>query len=356
VFDLIVNKEQRTPDIARFAPQPVQQDGIWLWHSQEYHTSYWGHLGLLGLDDHVLLPGFSAYRASALASAWPTNGAIADLAHAQHALVGYVHPFDAEPDPGKDASLTNALPADVAHGKIDYYEVVGFADPLASAAVWHRLLNLGFRLPAGAGTDAMTNYASLRGPVGVNRVMLSVAGERTPASLLAALKQGHSFATNGPLLGFRLEGKAPGDELALPAGTHKLEFHASLRSIVPVDHWQLLRNGRIAAELKPEPGRTDGDAEGEVEASESGWYSLRAYAKDAHPDVLDVYPYAETSAVYVTLGGEPPRSPEDADYFIAWLDRVIADVGARTDFNDERERRETLDYLAAARERYAALR
>jgi hypothetical protein len=58
-----------------------------------------------------------------------------------------VHPFDALPDPAKDERLTNALPADVALGKVDYYEVVGFADHRASAEVWHRLLNLGFRMP-----------------------------------------------------------------------------------------------------------------------------------------------------------------------------------------------------------------
>jgi 1-pyrroline-5-carboxylate dehydrogenase len=51
------------------------------------------------LSDHYLAPGFSAYQNSPLASPYPDNGAIADLAHAQGALVGYVHPFDTVPDP-----------------------------------------------------------------------------------------------------------------------------------------------------------------------------------------------------------------------------------------------------------------
>src|SRR4029434_934395 len=99
---------------------------------------------------------------------WPHNGVIADLAHAQQGVVGYVHPFDTVPDPAKDPVLTHALPADVAHGKFDYIEVVGFSDHKATAAVWYRLLNLGFRLPTGAGSGAMANYASLRGPVRMN--------------------------------------------------------------------------------------------------------------------------------------------------------------------------------------------
>ncbi len=91
---------------------------------------------------------------------------IADLAHAQDGLVGYVHPFDWPIVPEKEASLTHQLPADVINGKVDYLEVVSFADHKATAEVWYRLLNLGFHLPAAAGTDAMANYASLRGPVG----------------------------------------------------------------------------------------------------------------------------------------------------------------------------------------------
>ncbi len=56
---------------------------------------------------------------------------------------------------------------------MDYYEALGFVDEyVATATVWYRLLNCGFRLPAGAGTDAMANFASLRGPVGLNRVFV----------------------------------------------------------------------------------------------------------------------------------------------------------------------------------------
>ena len=62
---------------------------------------------------------------------------------------------------------------DVALGKVDYYEALGFVDDyVATARVWYQLLNCGFRLPAGAGTDAMANFASLRGPVGLNRVFV----------------------------------------------------------------------------------------------------------------------------------------------------------------------------------------
>ena len=51
VEDLVVNKEQRIPDIAYFSPKPDPASTATnlLLHGQEFHTSYWGHLGLLNL-------------------------------------------------------------------------------------------------------------------------------------------------------------------------------------------------------------------------------------------------------------------------------------------------------------------
>ena len=134
VYNLIVNKEQRIPDIARFDPgarrvapsgRAIEDaSGVTLFRNQEYHTSFWGHLGLLHTQRY-LTPDFSAYLFSALTSPYPTNGVIADLTHEQGGFVGYVHPFDSFPDPERE-SLTNAFPVDVALGKVDYVEIVGF--------------------------------------------------------------------------------------------------------------------------------------------------------------------------------------------------------------------------------------
>ena len=64
VYNLIVNKEERVPDIGYFRgdPDPVSSADTLIMHSQEFHTSYWGHLGLLYLSDRVLTPDFSAYQ------------------------------------------------------------------------------------------------------------------------------------------------------------------------------------------------------------------------------------------------------------------------------------------------------
>ena len=103
IYDLIVNKEQRFPDIASFRPDPdpASSRDLLILHGQEFHTSYWGHLSILNLTEHLLLPGYAAYPFTAAASPYPHNGAVADMAHRQHALVGYAHPFDVDVDPGE---------------------------------------------------------------------------------------------------------------------------------------------------------------------------------------------------------------------------------------------------------------
>jgi TolB protein len=353
VYNTIVNKEERIPDVSYFRPgvDPVSTSGTLIMQAQEYHTSYWGHLGLLHLSDHLLTPDFSAYRLTALASPYPHNGVVADLAHAQRALVGYVHPFDWSIDPAREASLTNMLPADVVAGNVDYIEVVGFSDHKATAQVWYRLLNLGFRLPAGAGTDAMANYASLRGPVGMNRVFLDTRGETTPEALREALRSGRTFASNGPLLGFELAGAHPGDAVRRNA-VGDLTYRVAMRSPVPIDHLELVQNGRVLRAFTLAADRRAFDEEGSLSIQAGGWVVLRAYNDGADPSVLDLYPYATTSPIYLNLPGGPASAREDAAYFATWMDRVLSAATERGDYNTDRERRTTLAYLQRARDYY----
>ena len=354
VFNTIVNKEERIPDIGYFrtGADPASNGAVTILQAQEYHTSFWGHLGLLQLDDHYLTPDFSAYRHTAMASPYPHNGVIADLAHAQHGVVGYVHPFDTFPDPARDPVLSNALPADVINGKVDYIEVVGFSDHKATAAVWYRLLNLGFPLATGAGTDAMANYASLRGPVGMNRVFLDTGGRRDGASVVAALKGGRGFASNGPLLGLLVDGAKPGSIVNSVAGKHR--YRIALRSPVAIDHLELVHDGGVIKSFSLAGDRRSLDAEGELDLDD-GWLLLRAWNDGADPLVLDIHPYATTNPVWLGTPKPTATAGEDASYFSDWLGRVIEAASTRDDYNDAEERKATLDYFREARQRYQAI-
>jgi hypothetical protein len=356
VYNLVVNKEQRIPDIAAFLTgrDPASPEDTLLLHGQEYHSSYWGHLALLNLTRHLLLPDYTAYPFTAVASPYPHNAMVADLAHAQSGLVAYVHPFATVPDPQQAESLTNALPVDAALGKVDYYEAVGFANHLATAEVWYRLLECGIRLPAGAGTDFMANYASLRGPVGLNRVYVPAEGDLSAERFLAALKQGRGVATNGPLLALRVTEAPPGDTLRLEPGTHSLAYRATLRANFPVDHLELVSNGKVVARLEPGAEGRQADVQGSITISESSWILLRAWSDGPRSEVLDIYPYATTSPVYVDVGDRPRRSRAAADYFLSWLGRLQAATEARTDYRAPQERAAVLLDIARAKDFYEA--
>jgi Tol biopolymer transport system component len=358
VNNLVVNKEQRFPDIAYSATglDESSEKDLLIVHGQEFHTSYWGHRGILKLKQSILLPGYAGYPNTAAASLFPMNADVYDMAHAQGALVGAVHPFDEQPDPFATPAqrITDELPVDVALGKLDYMEIVGFSDHQSTAAVWYKLLNLGFHVPAGGGTDATTNYAApIRGNVGFDRVYVQVpAGPLNFLSWTDALANGKSFATNGPLLYFTLGGKNVGGEIKLDAPREAIPFTARLRSVVPVDHFEVVCNGKLVQGLELDVAHESADIRGTVPLHESGWCVLRAWSDKAQYPVMDHYAYGTTSPIYIDIAGAKPRSPEDAKYFAAWITRTIEITAAYPDWNSAQEKELVLRRLNEAKQIY----
>jgi hypothetical protein len=353
IYNLVVNKEQRFPDMTSFRPDPdpASTERLLILHGQEFHTSYWGHLTILNLAQHLLLPGYAAYPFTAAASPYPHNAAVADMAHLQHGLVGYAHPFDEDVVTSQEAPLTNELPVDAALGKIDYYEAVGFSDHKATNAIWYRLLDCGLQIPAGAGTDAMANYASLRGPVGLNRVYVPATGRLTREAFLAGVKQGRGMATNGALLQLKVGDATPGDTVRMTSGG-TVKYRATLRANFPVDHLEVMWNGRAAASLNTGPDRRSADVSGEIAVTGSGWLLLRAWNDGPEADVLDIYPYATTSPVYVRVGNHVRRSRDAATYFLQWVDRIRAATDQNSSFRNATERAAVLQDVERARAFY----
>ena len=135
----------------------------------------------------------------------------------------------------------------------------------------------------------------------------------------------------------RSRGRAPG----------RVAYRIALRSPVAVDHLELVRNGQVVKSFRLSGDRRVLDAKGELEVDAGGWLLLRAWNDGADPQVLDIYPYATTSPIYLQLPGGLPPATGDAAYFAAWMERVLAEAGLREDYNSPREREETLTYLKA---------
>jgi hypothetical protein len=135
----------------------------------------------------------------------------------------------------------------------------------------------------------------------------------------------------------------------------EVPFKVTLRSIVPVDHLQVVCNGKAAREIELKGDRQSADATGSIPLDGSGWCVLRAFSDKAEYPILDLYPYATASPVYVSVAGAPLRSPADAAYFVAWVDRLIAAAESSTSWNTEAEKQAVLGLLEEARGKYEAM-
>lgn len=166
---------------------------------------------------------------------------------------------------------------------------------------------------------------------------------------LTALKAGRTFVTNGPLLQFSLAGREPGDEIRLPSGTQRLTARISLRSIVPIDSLEIVNNGTVVRSFPLSADRTRADTTVSLELDRSGWYTLRGYSRRSRHPVLDLYPFATTSPIYVVVGEQPIRSAGDARYFMQWLDQLGQAARAHPGWNSDRERDQVLSDIAKAR-------
>jgi hypothetical protein len=171
---------------------------------------------------------------------------------------------------------------------------------------------------------------------------------------LTAIKAGRTFATNGPLLHFSLAERPIGGEVRLEK-KQEVRFSSTMNSIVPIDHLQIVCNGKVAQELALNPDRTSANVDGSLELSESGWCVLRAFSDKAEYPILDLYPYATTSPIYVTIAGTPTHNLDDAAYFVKWIDRLIAGAESNTSWNIDAEKQSVLSTLQQARDKYARM-
>jgi hypothetical protein len=83
---------------------------------------------------------------------------------------------------------------------------------------------------------------------------------------------------------------------------------------------------------------------------------LRASNDQPVYPVLDLFPYATTSPIYIAVAGASAVHKEDVAYFEAWIDRMIAAAKSFPDWNNEKEKSEVLQQLTQARAIYEQLK
>ncbi|MGA7907667.1 MAG: hypothetical protein WCA16_09705, partial [Candidatus Sulfotelmatobacter sp.] len=107
--------------------------------------------------------------------------------------------------------------------------------------------------------------------------------------------------------------------------------------------------------VKLEGNRESADLSATIRLSRSSWCLLRAWAENAEHPILDLYPYATTSPIFIKVEGSSLQSKEDAEYFLAWIDRLIAAAQTNQDWNTPAEKEHVLSTLQSARAVYVGL-
>jgi TolB protein len=237
---------------------------------------------------------------------------------------------------------------DVALGQVNALDVLSNWSEEVGMELWYRLLNCGFRLAASAGTDSFTNLTDHYNPGG-GRVYARVEGPMSAENWVESYKRGRSFVTNGPMLSFTVEGREAGGEIKLPDGAqNKVRVQAAVRSQVPVDKVEILVNGqpvaRIADWSKP--------FSREIPLKQSSWIAVRALGPAHRLAMNDAHVFAHTSPVYVTIGEKPISSPEDARFYIDWIDKLIARVEEQGRFATSERKADVIRLFRSAQEIY----
>ena len=76
--------------------------------------------------------------------------------------------------------------------------------------------------------------------------------------------------------------------MRLPPGDNPGQTFAWMRSVVLIDHLELICNGKPARVLELHSDRQSADAESSISISESGWCLLRAFSDKPEYPLLDL--------------------------------------------------------------------
>ncbi|MGH7459964.1 MAG: CehA/McbA family metallohydrolase, partial [Longimicrobiales bacterium] len=324
-------------------PHPLSTAQHILQYGEEYRGSL-GHIAMIGVREYVL--PFTGGNGNTSYAQPSLDLAYLDGAKAQGGIAGFVHPYNSSVDQPAEAA-GSLIPLDIALGRGDFYDIGALvSDEVASADMYYKFLNCGFRIAATSGTDNFSDVFR-DPPPGANRTYVRVTGPLTLASWMDGIRRGRTFGSTGPLLFLDVAGRQPGDEIALSTSApSKLRVRAEALSISPLDSLQLIVNGVISQSR----GRAENDSlrivfEGEVDVSQGGWVAARVIGP-SHRYVTDSYAFAQTSPVYVVRGGQRFISASDGRFL---ADAVNA-LWARVDRGRWRSPAEREKFSAAVRQ------
>ncbi len=290
----------------------VSRDDTLIWVGTENRQHLLGHISMLGVKGAPVFPMCAAGPGESYLGdpTWSSLAEWADACRQREGVVVLPH----FPRPQSE------VVADIILGKIDGVEIRDFhkssLDTFAMTE-WYRFLNCGYRVAAVGGTDKM--FAGM--PLGGVRTYAYLGDEEfTFANWARAVRAGRTFTTSGPIIGLRVEGRVPGDEIRLPAGGGTLAVEAWAESTLPFHELEVVVNGRVVARETSDEGVTKLALNANVRLEGSGWIAARCGSRHIVWHGWPVHVTAHTSPVYVVAEDADLFSPSDATYMLTLLD------------------------------------
>lgn len=323
------------------------------WNEEMRNRGTYGHMSFFGLKK-LIYPLYTAFPNTPYPEDYPPNYTQADAAKRDNAAVDYVHPANVPNFEELGGAGAHELPVDLALGKVDAMDVVSNLDEIASMEIWYRLLNCGFRLAISAGTDSFTNVADHYAPGG-GRVYVHSGVPLNYDHWVREYKRGHSFASNGPVLSFTVDGHEAGDDLRFAAGSKETVLvKATMTTQVPVDKVEIVVNGK-AVTSRDTHGQKLVSLDEPVTLDRSAWIAVRAIGPWHRLILNDAQAFAHTSPVYVYFGEQRVVFPEDARFYDEWIGKLIAQVRSKGRFATPAHREEVVALFRRAQEIYRGL-
>ena len=300
----------------------ASRDDCIVWVGTENRQHFLGHISMLGVQGDPVFP---------MSTSGPTEGYLgdttaramsewADECRSKGGLVVVPH----FPYPHSE------IIAEIVRGRVDGVEIWDYWTPTMDIFSFHelyRLLNCGYRVAVVGGTDKM----SAGMPVGNVRTYAYVGDDDLSFDAWArAVRAGRTYNTSGPLVRFAVEGRQPGDEIALPASGGTVHVEAEVTSLTgPVNRLEIVLNGAVVAQESSQQGARTLKLSAPVAVPGSGWLAARCISDSKAWSVWPQHIAAHTSAVYVKAGGAEVFDNPTADYLIttmqggiAWLDTL----------------------------------
>ncbi len=295
-----------------------------------------GHLALHGARAPVFPMSASGPGESYLGDPlWISMSGWADTAHERKGLVVAVHfPYP-----------TAEIAAEIVTGRIDAVELFPYTQHFNALQFldWYRYLNCGYRVPAVGGTDKMGAYM----PAGANRTYAYLGKEEFNfANWAKAVHSGNTFSTTGPLLVFRADGHAPGEEIALGAGGGTVEVQVEAKSFVLFHRVEVVLNGKVVAVREEKEGTRELTFNENVKVTGPGWLAARCASRLGPTTAWNLAIAAHTSPVYVRVPGEELFSPQGAAYMLTLIEGAqtwVENLATRPDPERFEQVRKTLN-------------